>query len=180
MWRLLKGVGSSLALVREPSMRPERYCICSSVPVQQVGTVRLVKAPCAGAEVMICRSQSRVDVPQALAHFFRTDNLIALRELALRFVADESDEELSSTSSGTSLRSCGKRPSASWRPSPRRRGPHVLLRRGPHRIQGQRGTRRSPRHRRRHQPAADGRSIGGLRAAVADSRPRRPLARDRR
>ena len=33
-------------------------------------------------------------VPLALAHFFRTDNLIALRELALRFVADESDEEL--------------------------------------------------------------------------------------
>jgi two-component system sensor histidine kinase KdpD len=33
-------------------------------------------------------------VPQALAHFFRTDNLIALRELALRFVADESDDEL--------------------------------------------------------------------------------------
>jgi two-component system, OmpR family, sensor histidine kinase KdpD len=33
-------------------------------------------------------------VPRALTHFFRTDNLIALRELALRFVADESDEEL--------------------------------------------------------------------------------------
>jgi two-component system, OmpR family, sensor histidine kinase KdpD len=33
-------------------------------------------------------------VPQALAHFFRTDNLLALREIALRFVADESDEEL--------------------------------------------------------------------------------------
>ena len=33
-------------------------------------------------------------VPQALTHFFRTDNLIALRELALRLVADESDEEL--------------------------------------------------------------------------------------
>jgi two-component system sensor histidine kinase KdpD len=33
-------------------------------------------------------------VPQALTHFFRTDNLIALRELALRFVADESDETL--------------------------------------------------------------------------------------
>jgi len=33
-------------------------------------------------------------VQQALTHFFRTDNLIALRELALRFVADESDEEL--------------------------------------------------------------------------------------
>ena len=33
-------------------------------------------------------------IPQALTHFFRTDNLIALRELALRLVADESDEEL--------------------------------------------------------------------------------------
>jgi two-component system, OmpR family, sensor histidine kinase KdpD len=33
-------------------------------------------------------------VPQALSHFFRTDNLIALRELALRFLADETDEEL--------------------------------------------------------------------------------------
>jgi len=33
-------------------------------------------------------------VPQALTHFFRTDNLTALRELALRFVADESDDEL--------------------------------------------------------------------------------------
>ena len=33
-------------------------------------------------------------VAQALTHFFRTGNLIALRELALRFVADESDEEL--------------------------------------------------------------------------------------
>jgi two-component system sensor histidine kinase KdpD len=33
-------------------------------------------------------------VPQALTHFFRTDNLIALRELALRFLADEADEEL--------------------------------------------------------------------------------------
>jgi two-component system sensor histidine kinase KdpD len=33
-------------------------------------------------------------VPEALTRFFRTDNLIALRELALRFVADESDEEL--------------------------------------------------------------------------------------
>jgi two-component system sensor histidine kinase KdpD len=36
----------------------------------------------------------REQVTQALTHFFRTDNLIALRELALRFVADESDEEL--------------------------------------------------------------------------------------
>ncbi len=36
----------------------------------------------------------RERVPQALNHFFRTDNLIALRELALRFLADETDEEL--------------------------------------------------------------------------------------
>jgi two-component system, OmpR family, sensor histidine kinase KdpD len=33
-------------------------------------------------------------VPQALSNFFRTDNLIALRELALRFLADETDDEL--------------------------------------------------------------------------------------
>ncbi len=33
-------------------------------------------------------------VAQALTHFFRTDNLTALRELALRFVADETEEEL--------------------------------------------------------------------------------------
>jgi two-component system sensor histidine kinase KdpD len=33
-------------------------------------------------------------VPQALTHFFRADNLTALRELALRFLADESEEEL--------------------------------------------------------------------------------------
>ncbi|HXW46505.1 MAG TPA: sensor histidine kinase KdpD [Streptosporangiaceae bacterium] len=31
---------------------------------------------------------------QALTHFFRTDNLTALRELALRFLADETDEAL--------------------------------------------------------------------------------------
>jgi two-component system sensor histidine kinase KdpD len=33
-------------------------------------------------------------VPQALTHFFRTDHLTALRELALRFLADEVDEAL--------------------------------------------------------------------------------------
>jgi two-component system, OmpR family, sensor histidine kinase KdpD len=33
-------------------------------------------------------------VTLALNNFFRTDNLIALRELALRFLADETDEEL--------------------------------------------------------------------------------------
>jgi two-component system sensor histidine kinase KdpD len=33
-------------------------------------------------------------IPQALTHFFRTENLVALRELALRFVADATEEEL--------------------------------------------------------------------------------------
>ena len=33
-------------------------------------------------------------VPGALTGFFKTQNLVALRELALRFVADETDEEL--------------------------------------------------------------------------------------
>ncbi len=33
-------------------------------------------------------------VPDALNGFFKTENLVALRELALRFVADETDEEL--------------------------------------------------------------------------------------
>jgi len=33
-------------------------------------------------------------VPDALSHFFRTENLVALRELALRFLADETEEDL--------------------------------------------------------------------------------------
>ncbi|MGD0880854.1 MAG: universal stress protein [Acidimicrobiales bacterium] len=33
-------------------------------------------------------------VPDALAHYFRPDHLTALRELALRFLADETEEEL--------------------------------------------------------------------------------------
>jgi two-component system, OmpR family, sensor histidine kinase KdpD len=33
-------------------------------------------------------------VPHALSNFFRADNLTALRELALRFLADETDDEL--------------------------------------------------------------------------------------
>jgi two-component system, OmpR family, sensor histidine kinase KdpD len=36
----------------------------------------------------------RERVSLALSNFFRTDNLIALRELALRFLADETEEEL--------------------------------------------------------------------------------------
>ncbi|HEX3946886.1 MAG TPA: universal stress protein, partial [Acidimicrobiales bacterium] len=33
-------------------------------------------------------------IPEALTGFFKTENLVALRELALRFVADETEEEL--------------------------------------------------------------------------------------
>jgi two-component system sensor histidine kinase KdpD len=33
-------------------------------------------------------------IEDALTHFFRTENLVALRELALRFVADETEDEL--------------------------------------------------------------------------------------
>ncbi|MFZ0666585.1 MAG: universal stress protein [Acidimicrobiales bacterium] len=33
-------------------------------------------------------------IPQALGNFFRTENLTALRELALRFLADETDDDL--------------------------------------------------------------------------------------
>ncbi|HLX77647.1 MAG TPA: universal stress protein [Acidimicrobiales bacterium] len=33
-------------------------------------------------------------VPRALSSFFKTENLVALRELALRFVADETEEDL--------------------------------------------------------------------------------------
>ena len=36
----------------------------------------------------------KAKVSQALTNFFRTDNLTALRELALRFLADETDEDL--------------------------------------------------------------------------------------
>jgi two-component system sensor histidine kinase KdpD len=36
----------------------------------------------------------KAKVSQALTNFFRTDNLTALRELALRFLADEADEDL--------------------------------------------------------------------------------------
>ena len=36
----------------------------------------------------------KAKVSQALTNFFRTDNLIALRELALLFLADETDDEL--------------------------------------------------------------------------------------
>lgn len=43
-------------------------------------------------------------VPQALSHFFKTGNLIALRELALREIADDVDERLESWERSSSLR----------------------------------------------------------------------------
>jgi two-component system sensor histidine kinase KdpD len=50
-------------------------------------------------------------VAQALANFFRVDNLTALRELALRFLADETDEDLL----GHLRESCGQsRPTGIW------------------------------------------------------------------
>ena len=92
-------------------------------------------------------------VPQALTHFFRTDNLIALRELALRFLADETDEDL--------LEHLRRRESAGvWEtcerimvavtPVP---GMDALLRRAARMaVPAQGGTRRRPRRRQRRHP----------------------------
>jgi two-component system sensor histidine kinase KdpD len=101
-------------------------------------------------------------VPQALTHFFQTDNLIALRELALRFVADESDEEL--------LEHLRRRQSkVLWETTERimvavttAPGTDVLLRRAARiALQGQGRTRRGPRRRQRRHPArGPGRSTG--------------------
>ena len=118
-------------------------------------------------------------VPQALTHFFRTDNLIALRELALRFVADESDEELLEhlrRHQSQVLWETTERIMAAVTAEP---GTDVLLRRAAriasrvkaeldvvHVIVGD----TSP---------AQGRPVD-RRAATAGGRPRRPLARDRR
>ena len=62
-------------------------------------------------------------VPQALTHFFRTDNLIALRELAFASWLTKPKKSCSSTSSATRPRWCGKPASASWWPSPLPRAP---------------------------------------------------------
>ncbi len=108
-------------------------------------------------------------VPQALTHFFRTDNLIALRELALRFVADASDEELLEH-----LRR--HQPQVLWETTERimvavtaAPGTEVLLRRAARiasRVKGELDVV--------HvivgdtSPPADGRSIDGLRELTAD------------
>ena len=76
-------------------------------------------------------------VPAALSGFFRTENLVALRELSLRFVADETEEELLEYLRRTVRgASCGRRPSGSWwrsrgRPAtPRSSGGRRASRRG--------------------------------------------------
>ena len=54
-------------------------------------------------------------VPAALTGFFRAENLVALRELSLRFVADETEEELLEYLRRKAPEaSCGRRPSGSW------------------------------------------------------------------
>ena len=61
--------------------------------------------------------------PAALNGFFRAENLAALRELSLRFVADETEEELLEyLARRVRVVSCGRRPSASWWRSPGHRG----------------------------------------------------------
>ena len=62
-------------------------------------------------------------VSQALTHFFRTDNLIALRELALRFLADEADEELLEHLRQHDSQVLWETTNASWSRSPRSREP---------------------------------------------------------
>jgi two-component system, OmpR family, sensor histidine kinase KdpD len=64
--------------------------------VRQADQIELVDAT---PEQLRCRMLNgniypAEQVPQALGHFFRADNLAALRELALRFLADESEGEL--------------------------------------------------------------------------------------
>ena len=114
-------------------------------------------------------------VPHALTHFFRTDNLIALRELALRFLADQTDDELLEY-----LRQ--QETSTIWETAERilvavttEPGDDGLLRRAARmaaRTKG--GAGRCPRgrrrHQRRHRPSGNGPVAGAGRGR------RRPLA----
>ncbi|RKN78241.1 universal stress protein [Paenibacillus ginsengarvi] len=58
------------------------------------------------------RIYARDKVEQALGHFFKTGNLIALRELALRELADDVDERLESWERSSSLRGPWRRKEA--------------------------------------------------------------------
>ena len=55
-------------------------------------------------------------VGDALSGFFKTENLVALRELALRFVADETDDELLGYLAQPPRARSGRRSSGSWSP----------------------------------------------------------------
>src|SRR5258708_37529229 len=67
-------------------------------------------------------------VPQALTHFFRADNLTALRDLALRFLAGETGEALPGRPARapretTERIMAGRTPPPGGRASARRRAP---------------------------------------------------------
>jgi K+-sensing histidine kinase KdpD len=93
------GVGKTYAMLSEAQRRRERGADVVAGFVEAYGRPR-TEALINGLEVVPRKvidyrgTRPKEKVAQALTHFFRTDNLIALRELALRFVADESDEEL--------------------------------------------------------------------------------------
>ena len=117
-------------------------------------------------------------VPQALTHFFRTDNLIALRELALRFLADESEEDLLEYLRQPRVRN--RMGNHRAHPGGGHRGPgdrRAAAAGGPYRVQGQGGARRRSRRRRRRCPL--GRPALARAAAAAGGGRRRRLARDR-
>ena len=115
-------------------------------------------------------------VPQALTHFFRTDNLIALRELALRFLASKTDEILFEDN---------RRPgypdgAGDCRPDHRSHHRRTRHRRaaaagGPHRRPGKGGPRGGSRHHQRRNPAGWP-AFRSSRAVGADRGPRGALA----
>jgi len=113
-------------------------------------------------------------VTQALTNFFRTDNLIALRELALRFLADETDEELLEHLRRHEPQAVGDDRAHPGSRHRRARHRRAAAPRGKDGFQGQERTRRSPRRRRRHQPTR--RPPQDRRAAGPGGGPRCPLA----
>lgn len=69
-------------------------------------------------------------VDQSLNHFFKTENLIALRELALREVADDVDEKLESLKRNQSLRGPWRKEEVIFVCVNLRRDSELLIRRG--------------------------------------------------
>ena len=95
-------------------------------------------------------------VPEALTHFFRTENLVGLRELALRFVADETEEELLDYLRDRQPRGCGRRRerimvAVTGAPGDRRRDPPGRPHLGPHEGRPARRARDGGRTRRRRE-----------------------------